>query len=171
MDEFNTHGFQGTDTNRIARRAGFAPQTFYRWYKDKIDIFIACYRGWEDVERSSIGRLIGDNAPDEALVDTAVAHHRSHLLFRRSLRQLSLDNATVRQARAESRLRQIEQIRLWTGQPVAATERLATWLFELERLTDALAEGELADMGLGETETRAAIASILSELRRPASQA
>jgi AcrR family transcriptional regulator len=32
--EFNEFGFSGTDTNRIARRAGYAPQTFYRWFKD-----------------------------------------------------------------------------------------------------------------------------------------
>ena len=34
--EFNDHGFSGTDSNKIARRAGFAPQTFYRWFKDNI---------------------------------------------------------------------------------------------------------------------------------------
>ena len=29
---FGRGGFQGTDSNRIARAAGFAPQTFYRWF-------------------------------------------------------------------------------------------------------------------------------------------
>ena len=43
--EFREAGFAGTDSNRIARRAGFAPQTFYRWFKDKTEIFIAVYRG------------------------------------------------------------------------------------------------------------------------------
>jgi AcrR family transcriptional regulator len=42
--EFREQGFAGTDTNRIARRAGFAPQTFYRWFTDKTEIFIAVYR-------------------------------------------------------------------------------------------------------------------------------
>jgi hypothetical protein len=34
MAEFNEHGFTGADTNRIARRAGLAPHTLYRWCKD-----------------------------------------------------------------------------------------------------------------------------------------
>src|SRR5215470_8598720 len=45
--EFNEHGFLGTDTNRIARRAGFAPQTFYRWFGDKTEIFIKVYEQWQ----------------------------------------------------------------------------------------------------------------------------
>ena len=48
--EFNQRGYDGTDTNRIARRAGFAPQTFYRWYKDKEEIFIEVYREWQSSE-------------------------------------------------------------------------------------------------------------------------
>src|SRR4051812_9867208 len=38
--EFDESGFEGTDTNRIARRAGYAPQTFYRHFTDKTAIFI-----------------------------------------------------------------------------------------------------------------------------------
>ena len=52
-EEFNEKGFAGTDTNQIARQAGFAPQTFYRWFDDKTQIFIAAYRGWEDIEREA----------------------------------------------------------------------------------------------------------------------
>jgi len=33
--EFETVGFEGTNTNRIARAAGYAPQTFYRHFDDK----------------------------------------------------------------------------------------------------------------------------------------
>ena len=41
MAEFIESGYAGTDTNRIARRAGFAPQTFYRWFADKTAILRA----------------------------------------------------------------------------------------------------------------------------------
>jgi AcrR family transcriptional regulator len=164
MAEFNDHGFAGTDTNRIARRAGFAPQTFYRWYKDKTEVFVVAYRAWEDAEKDTLQRLIAEAAPVDILVDAVVAHHRRHLMFRRSLRRLSLENPVVRAARAESRLRQIEQIRTWAGQ-TAETGQMAVWLLELERLSDAIAEGELADMGLGETEARTALAAIIDSLR------
>ncbi len=164
MAEFNDHGFAGTDTNRIARRAGFAPQTFYRWYPDKTAIFIACYRAWEDEERAALQGLIDAGAGPEAFVEAGVAQHRRYLKFRRSLRQLSLENDEVRRARAESRLRQLRQIQAWSG-GAGSTEALAVVLLELERLTDAVAEGELADMGLGEAAARAALAGLVQRLR------
>src|SRR3954471_12569402 len=90
MAEFNDHGFAGTDTNRIARRAGFAPQTFYRWFKDKTAIFVAAYRAWEEAERADVGALLSRDAAIEAIVEAGVDHHRRFLKFRRSLRQLAL---------------------------------------------------------------------------------
>jgi AcrR family transcriptional regulator len=58
--EFNAHGFDGTDTNRIARRAGYAPQTFYRHFADKTAVFLAVYDRWwrneSDAIRSDIAR-------------------------------------------------------------------------------------------------------------------
>src|SRR5688572_2853570 len=44
--EFDEAGFEGTDTNRIARRAGYAPQTFYRHFADKTTIFVETYHRW-----------------------------------------------------------------------------------------------------------------------------
>ncbi len=163
MAEFNDHGYAGTDTNRIARRAGFAPQTFYRWFKDKTEIFVAAYRAWEDAEKATIEGLLAGDAPVDAIVEAGIAHHRRYLRFRRSLRMLSLESPVVRKARAESRLRQIEQIRAWTG--AGAIADIAVRLLELERLSDAVAEDELADMGLDETEARAELARIISALR------
>ena len=56
--EFLRYGFDGTDVNRIARRSGVAPTTFYRWFKDKTDVFIAVYRRWEARELQSMRRLM-----------------------------------------------------------------------------------------------------------------
>jgi AcrR family transcriptional regulator len=163
--EFNEHGFAGTDSNRIARRAGFAPQTFYRWFKDKTDIFIAVYRNWEDVEREVLGALLKRNAPTKQLVDAAVAHHRKYLVFRRSLRQLSLDEPIVRRVRAESRKRQIAQIRAWRPQTYDDDGQLAATLLQTERLADALAEDELQDMGLKPHAARQALSELIDKLR------
>lgn len=162
--EFNDHGFSGTDTNRIARRAGFAPQTFYRWFKDKTEIFVAAYRAWEDAERETVALLLAQGAPAEAIVDATVAHHRRYLRFRRSLRMLSVENPVVRAARAESRLRQINQIVVWTGG--GDVGEVAVQLLKLERLSDAVAEDEMADMGLDEEQVRAELAQIITALRR-----
>lgn len=163
--EFCERGFTGTDTNRIARRAGFAPQTFYRWFRDKTEIFLAVYRDWEETEHRTIAGLIEKKAPVSQMVDAIVEHHRAYRIFRRSLRQLSLEDGAVRAARAESRLRQLG--RITGGKP--AKSRMATLavaLFEVERLCDAVAEGEFADLGLDEKAARTVIGERLTSLRR-----
>ena len=165
MSEFNEHGFAGTDTNRIARRAGFAPQTFYRWYADKTAIFLAAYDAWQAEEAKTLGALIAQEASAETLADAVLAHHRRHLVFRRSLRRLSLEDPAVRRARAESRLRQIAQVRRAKTATAADAEALAVTLLQLERLADALAEDELTDMGLGAGAARTRLGQLISELR------
>jgi AcrR family transcriptional regulator len=165
MAEFNDHGFSGTDTNRIARRAGFAPQTFYRWYKDKLAVFIAAYTDWTLEEGKLLQELISRDAPAAELAEAGIGHHRAHLKFRRSLRQLSIEEPLMRAARAESRLKQIMQIQRWQGEAPQAVESLAVTLLQMERLTDALAEGEFADMGLGEGPAREVLAGLISRLR------
>ncbi len=165
--EFNEHGFAGTDTNRIARRAGFAPQTFYRWYEDKIDVFIKVYEYWEGQEAEVLQGLLAQNAADARIVEAMVAHHRAYLLFRRSLRQLSLDHPKVRAARAASRLRQIGNIRMIQAPRAMDESELAAKLLQMERLSDALAEGEIVDMNLDPTAAADALAEIIHRLRHP----
>lgn len=169
MREFNEFGYGGTDTNRIARRAGFAPQTFYRWFKDKTEIFVAAYRAWEESERRTMSELLARKASTRQLVDYLVAHHREYRIFRRSLRQLALEDATVRSARAASRSRQIQQIRAWhkqyQGTDLIGAPALAALLLQMERLADALAEDELVDMGVSTTATRRTLATMIDTLR------
>ncbi|HEY2661473.1 MAG TPA: helix-turn-helix domain-containing protein [Caulobacteraceae bacterium] len=162
--EFRERGFDGTDSNKIARRAGFAPQTFYRWFKDKTEIFVAVYRAWEEEERRFVGDLVRRQAGDAAVIEAAVKHHRDYLHFRRSLRTLSLQDPVVRKARAESRLRQVERIERASAGDLTRDD-IAVRLLELERLSDALAEGEIADMGLDEGAARRRLLQILAELR------
>jgi AcrR family transcriptional regulator len=166
MAEFNDHGFDGTDTNRIARRAGYAPQTFYRWFGHKTEIFVAAYRAWEDLERGVLEELLRGHASAGKLVEAIVAHHSQYKIFRRSLKQLSLDSSAVRQARAASRRRQIEAIQHWRQKrrPAMSESAIATTLLQMERLADALAEHELEDMALSPVSAEGALAHIVESL-------
>jgi AcrR family transcriptional regulator len=164
--EFNQHGYHGTDSNKIARRAGFAPQTFYRWFRDKMEIFVAVYRLWEEQEREMLSGLIAARASGGDLVEAAVAHHRAYRVFRRSLRTLSYDEPEVRAARAQSRSRQIESIKSWNKPTRATTAEIATILLQMERLADAIAEGEFGDLSLDEKVAKLALAQLQSSLRR-----
>ena len=160
--EFARYGYDGTDVNRISRRSGMAPTTFYRCFKDKLDIFLAVYQRWVARERLLMRVLMTLQASDEELVETCVSHHRDHLQFRRSLRLLTCQEPRVRRARALSRLEAIAEIRVWRGERVADDERMA---LDLLRLADTLAEGEMADMALGEAQARADLAAMLRRFR------
>ena len=166
VKEFNQHGYYGTDTNKIARRAGFAPQTFYRWFRDKTEIFLAVYRLWEEQEREMLAKLIAARAPALELVEAAVAHHRAYRIFRRSLRTLSYEVPEVRVARAHSRLRQIESIKAWIRPARTSTAEIATILLQMERLSDALAENEFGDLGVDEKTAKSALVELQSSLNR-----
>jgi AcrR family transcriptional regulator len=165
--EFNENGFGGTDTNKIARRAGFAPQTFYRWFCDKVDIFIQVYDRWCREQFSAIDRSFAKSKSDTRLAETVVAHHKAHLVFRRSLRQLAVENDTVRAARAKSRLDQIAFMKTMVSTPPRPDTVLAAMLLQIERLADALAEGEFLDMGLDQSAARTALRRLIHDFRTP----
>lgn len=142
--EFNTAGFDGTDTNRIAKKAGYAPQTFYRHFPDKTAIFLAVYDAWWRAEASALAQTRARTAKQAATI--ALDFHARWRTFRRSLRHLAIVDAKVRKARTLART---EQIARWkkAGSRRSAAE-LAAALLTAERLLDAAAEDELADLGL-----------------------
>jgi AcrR family transcriptional regulator len=161
MAEFNQDGFAATDSNKIARRAGFAPQTFYRWFKDKTDVFLAAYRQWSDLEITLLtGQEQTLNA--EQTVEIIVRHHRDYTIFRRSLRALAVENPDVRAARAANRSLQLHAILQKVG--LGEDQRGAAFalMLQIERLADALAEGECADLGVAEDEVRQVMVGLVA---------
>lgn len=164
--EFDEHGYLGTDSNKIARRAGFAPQTFYRWFKDKTAIFLAVLRSREAEDLNLIGWLLIGEAPEAERIEAAVQQHRQRRRFRRSLAWLALEDAGVRAALAEARAGRIAQIKLWAPASAALDGGwIGAALITLERLLDAIAEGELSDQGLDEAPARTVIGRILAGVR------
>jgi AcrR family transcriptional regulator len=141
--EFEESGFDSTQSNKIARRAGFAPQTFYRHFADKVEILLAVYQGWVVEEQQALAAAKGMRAAARTLLE----HHRASLKLRRALRALTVMDRRVRAARAASRLVQIENLRKLLPQVAGMTDaRLARSLFVIERVADACTEGEFADL-------------------------
>ncbi len=165
LAEFSEHGYAGTDSNRIARRAGYAPQTFYRWYADKTAIFVAAYRLWADEEFAALQALASQRAASSRLAQAIVDHHRRHLRFRRSLRLLALEQEAVRQARADSRRLQIDALRGARPASAATLAAMAVHLLQLERLADAIADGEFEDLGVEPRAALKAMAVLIDALR------
>jgi AcrR family transcriptional regulator len=163
--EFLRYGFDGTDVNRIARRSGMAPTTFYRWFKDKTDVFVAVYRRWEAEEQQAMRRLLARNGATTALVEACIEHHRAHALFRRSLRRLGHEDAKVRQALAASRLERLQALKAWIGDPHPSDADLAVELLLFEGLATLLAEADLGEMGLDDKAARRQLGAILGRWR------
>ena len=160
--EFNERGYEGTNTNLIARRAGYAPQTFYRHFADKQAIFLVCYERWVEEEFETVSHI---NSVEEVAA-AVVAHHKRNLPFRRSLAALTRSDPAVAAARAASREAQLRVISARAGsgpQKKSLAEHLAQLLI-VERLADGLAEGEFAALGVSDGEALALLANALQEL-------
>jgi AcrR family transcriptional regulator len=164
--EFEQSGFDSTQSNKIARRAGYAPQTFYRHFTDKVEILLAVYASWVFEEQQALDAARGMRQAARALLE----HHRASLRFRRALRALSVTDKRVRAARAQSRLVQIQHLRKLLPHTAEMSEaRLARSLFVIERVADACAEGEFADLRIAPDVAEEQLAACLrQELAMPA---
>jgi AcrR family transcriptional regulator len=171
--EFNECGFEGTDSNRIARRAGYAPQTFYRHFKDKKAAFLAVYERWWQAEADALERALARRGRPASALDVArivIGFHTKWRGFRRSLRHLAIVDPDVRAARTAARREQIARMTAVSGRgDLSAAERAAA-LLKAERFCDAAADGEFADLGLPQKAVVALVAEAMALLvsRRPA---
>ena len=68
--------------------------------------------------------------------------------------------------RAESRRRQIEQIKTWVAPAKPSSVEVAAILLQMERLADAVAEGEFADLGFDDGAARSALAELQMRLQK-----
>ena len=142
---FEEVGFDGTHSNDIARRAGYSPQTFYRHFENKIDIFLAVYEQWAESEAKAID--IADGV--KGLADSLVQHHTAYRVFRRSLRALTVTDPQVGEARACIRILQVEALteRHSRFGRLSFAHRLSA-LLQLERHCDAIGDGEWTALGV-----------------------
>jgi AcrR family transcriptional regulator len=165
---FNRDGYHGTDSNRLARAAGYAPATFYKHFSDKRTILLAAYEAWVTTEWQAIGSALRSaSSPAERakrIVDLVLAHHRRWQGLRASLRALVATDAVARRFHRVQRRRQLEWLagmRSSAGRDPRARVDDAILLFTLERTLDAVAEGEIAALGLGVTPVVARLRALL----------
>ena len=157
-DEFEEHGFGGTNSNAIAKRAGFAPQTFYRHFKTKKAIFLAVYEDW--VASGSSDVMTADSVED--IVDALIHRHKAHRIFRRSLRALTASDPDVAAARARARVSQLAEIRERVD--TVDDVELLVQMFIIERLSDAISDGEFTSCGFSEASARRELIKVVGSL-------
>jgi AcrR family transcriptional regulator len=151
---FDRDGYEGTDSNRIAREAGYSPGTFYKHFPDKRAAFVAVYTEWVSHEWAAIRDVLADGrAPRDAaraVVTLVFELHRRWRGLRRSLRLLIGTDAEVRRVYLAERGRQLDTLaRARRGRTTAADRADdALTLYQLERTADAVADGEPAVLGV-----------------------
>jgi AcrR family transcriptional regulator len=162
---FNRDGYHGTDSNRIARAAGYAAGTFYKHFADKREILLAAYAAWVTSEWAEIERELERRAPPgeaaSRILEQVLRHHVRWRGLRRALAALVAEDAAARRFHREQRRRQLDllaALRRRAGAPARARERDAVDLFAMERVCDGIASGEVRELRLDR-------ARVLGELR------
>jgi AcrR family transcriptional regulator len=155
FDVFNRNGYYGTDSNALARAAGYSPATFYLHFADKRALFLAVYARWQEREWADAERILAEAGTTRAaarrLVQSVAEHHRSARGMRAALRVLVQSDPAVRAAYLGSRRRQMQLMQDLAARhgvpPRSAAERGLVLLL-LERVGDAVAHGELRSLGI-----------------------
>ena len=167
---FNRDGYYGTDSNRIATEAGYAAGTFYKHFADKQAVFVAAYETWVTAEWRAIETavLAGGDARELAsrIVALVVDLHARWRGLRASFSALVAADAEVRRAHRRQRRRQLEmlaELRRRIGAKPRGKEDDALLLFAIERTCDALAQGEVRDLGLRREAVVAAMRDLVAE--------
>ncbi len=162
--QIEERGYHATDSNRIARAAGYAPGTFYKHFPDKRAIFLAAYEEWVAREWAQVGEIVARRAPRAetagAIADAVIAHHRAWPGFRASLKALVALDVEVRRTHRTWRRRQLALIGK-VGIRDGATRAIV--LLIAERIADALSDGEAAALELPGKTARAYLTRLLAK--------
>jgi len=167
---FNRDGYFATNSNLIAREAGYAPASFYTHFDDKRALFLAVYERWVAEEWDEIREVIAGKSRKNAvsaIVDVVLARHRRTRTFRASLRALDALEPRVREARNQQRARQVvwmEDFARAAAGKAPPLKRCVVALFAMERLLDAMADDDMAALGVNERDARRELTELLDRL-------
>jgi AcrR family transcriptional regulator len=154
-NQFNRFGFHGTDSNSIAKEAGYATGTFYKHFCDKREVFLAAYERWLAAEwkevEDELSQMKRAEETAKRLVELAIRFHTEWRGLRASLMELVFSDAEVRRFFRRQRRRQLDHIvelRSRFTLPAQTSEQDAIFMCLTERVYDAIGQGEIQSLGL-----------------------
>jgi AcrR family transcriptional regulator len=160
---FERDGFEHTNSNVIARAAGYSPGTFYKHFADKKEIFLAAHSEWVRDKWRGIGDAIRQEGalPERAAaaVRVIIERHRAWRGFRADLRALTARDREVRHADAKERKAQLRGLTALGG---VSLEEDVLLMLTIERVADAIVTDEAALLGADEKRLVQALADLLA---------
>jgi AcrR family transcriptional regulator len=165
---FNEVGYWGTDSNSLAREAGYSPGTFYRHFADKRAIFLAAYEAWSArelellVDRLAKARAEGRDAAG-VFVDFLIAHHGRWRTFCASTRAVARGDTRLERAIREHRRAMLEQLMALFGRRDLAGALVV--LHAIDGVGHAIAAGEPKAMGVSAREMSARVRGMIAAER------
>jgi len=167
--EFRTGGYFGTDSNVIARAAGYAPGTFYKHFADKRAAFMAVYTEWIRAQWKDFEAIARRQLPQAEtaarFVDLLLVNHREWRVFRASLTALVATDPVVRRHHRDCRKRQVKRMTELLGGSKSAREALG--LLVIEHIADAVVDGETDAIGVPEAVAREHLVTALMRMPKP----
>ena len=149
---FNRKGYESTDSNKLARAAGYSTGVFYKHFADKRALFLAVYAEWVASEYDAFARALEGQVERQerarAVVAALLDHHTRWRRFRATLRVLVASDALVRRFHHARRAEQLDALAAMRPRPGASREADAWLMLALERVADALADGEAKALGV-----------------------
>lgn len=144
---FKTEGYFATDTNAIARRAGYAPGSFYKHFPDKTAILLAVYELYAAEEWAGLAAATGSQQKPADRLKACLAflaeYHMAWTQFRTDIRSVAALEPHVETALAESRGRQLEALAQLTGLSMRRNmAKLVLIRTIAQRLSEAIADGK-----------------------------
>lgn len=164
--QFNRLGYHGTDSNNIAKAAGYAAGTFYKHFQDKREVFLAVYESWVSAVWQAVEEeLLQRSGPEQTarrIVESNIKFHTKWRGLRASLMELIFSDREAREFFRKQRRRQLDymaHLRSRLSLAPRTREQDAIHLFLTERVFDAIGQGEIQMLGLD----RAAIVKSMVE--------
>lgn len=153
--QFNRFGYHGTDSNSIAKEAGYATGSFYKHFRDKREIFLAAYEQWVAAQWDEIdlelSRMQQAEETARRLVELSIKFHTKWRGLRACLMELVFSDMEVRKffrAQRRHQLDFIARLRARFGLSRRTREQDAIHLYMTERVFDAIGQGEVQSLGL-----------------------